>query len=310
MSKLKQCMAEMQQVLTPRAKAAVKYAMVIIASAAAPPLLYGVWLLARVFLADYFTIPTESMCPTLQPGDKVIANKLTLGGRIYTDFDFDLAGQELKSFRLKGLRRIRHNDIVVFNFPNHDGKLNFIINNVFCKRAIGLPGDSVSAVNGHYRNNNFSGALGIEAEQERLRQMPDTLIWGYWLPPYHDTGWNLKNFGPVYIPRRGDVISVHAKEAALYQLLLEWELGKTVTWDWQEDKAYAGGKPLLRHQFQHDCYFMAGDNVANSADSRYWGVVPEEYVIGVIEWVIRDKKIHRVAECNQSDCNLHMAKSP
>ena len=67
----------MQRILTPRVKAAMKYAMVIIASAAAPPLLYGVCLLARVFLIDYFTIPTESMCPTLQPGDKVIANRLT-----------------------------------------------------------------------------------------------------------------------------------------------------------------------------------------------------------------------------------------
>ena len=287
---------EMQHILTSRVKAAMKYAMVIIASAAAPPLLYGVWLLVRVFLMDYFTIPTESMCPTLQPGDKVIANKLTLGGRIYTDFDFDLAGQELKSFRLKGLRRIRHNDIVVFNFPNHGGKLSFIINNVFCKRAIGLPGDSVSAVDGHYRNNNFSGALGLKAEQDRLQQMPDSLIWGFWLPPYEDTGWNLKNFGPIYIPRRGDVVSVTAKEAAVYQILLEWELGKAVTWDWQEGKAYADGKPLARHRFQHDYYFMAGDNVVNSADSRYWGLVPEEYVIGVIEWIVRDKKIHRVEE--------------
>ena len=41
---------------------------------------------------------------------------------------------------------------------------------------------------------------------------------------------------------------------------------------------------------------MAGDNVVNSADSRYWGLVPEEYVIGVIEWIVRDKKIHRVEE--------------
>ena len=112
----------MSHTISPRVKVAMKYVMVIIASAAAPPLLYGVGLLARVFLMDYFTIPTESMCPTLQPGDKVITNKLTLGGRIYTDFDFDLAGQELKSFRLKGLRRIRHNDIVVFNFPNHGGE--------------------------------------------------------------------------------------------------------------------------------------------------------------------------------------------
>lgn len=45
-----------------------------------------------MLLFDYFTVPSESMCPTLMPGDKVIANKLILGARIYTDFDFDLKG--------------------------------------------------------------------------------------------------------------------------------------------------------------------------------------------------------------------------
>ena len=55
----------MQHYFSSSIRTAVKYAMVIIASAAAPPLLYGVWLLARVFLTDYFTIPTKSMCPTL-----------------------------------------------------------------------------------------------------------------------------------------------------------------------------------------------------------------------------------------------------
>ena len=115
----------MQHYFSRSIRTAVQYAMVIIASAAAPPLLYGVWLLARVFLVDYFTIPTKSMCPT-----------------------------------------------------------------------------------------------------------------------------------------------------------------------------------LLRHQFRHDYYFMAGDNVVNSADSRYWGLVPEEYVIGVMEWAVRDKKIHRVRD--NISCRLEL----
>lgn len=267
------------------------YALVVVASFLAPPLLYGIWLFMRMLLFDYFTVPTESMCPTLQPGDKVIANKLLLGPRIYTDMHFDMEGQELESIRLRGMRRIRHNDIVVFNLANHDGKLCFIINNVYCKRVIGLPGDSVSAVNSHYVNSNYEGTFGVKAEQDCMEQMPDTLIWGFWLPPYNDTGWNVKNFGPLYVPRKGDVVSIGAKEAALYQLLLEWELRKPVTWNWEEGTAFVGGKPLHRHRFAHDYYFMAGDNVSNSSDSRYWGLVPEEYVIGVIDKVWRKGKL-------------------
>lgn len=272
-------------------KVVCDYALVVVASFLAPPLLYGIWLFMRMLLFDYFTVPTESMCPTLQPGDKVIANKLLLGPRIYTDMHFDMEGQELESIRLRGMRRIRHNDIVVFNLANHDGKLSFIINNVYCKRVIGLPGDSVSAVNSHYVNSNYEGTFGVKAEQDYLKQMPDTLIWGFWLPPYNDTGWNVKNFGPLYVPRKGDVVSIGAKEAALYQLLLEWELRKPVTWNWEEGTAFVGGKPLRRHRFAHDYYFMAGDNVSNSSDSRYWGLVPEEYVIGVIDKVWRKGKL-------------------
>lgn len=269
----------------------LEYVKLTAVSILVPPLLYGLWLLVRMLVFDYFTVPTESMCPTLIPGDKVIANKLILGARIYTNLHFDLKGQELEAFRLMGTRGIRHNDIVVFNLANHDGKLSFIINNVYCKRVIALPGDSISAVDAHYVNNNYHGTLGVKAEQDGMQQMPDSVIWGFWLPPYNNTGWNLKNFGPVYIPRKGDVIAVGAMEAALYQLLLEWELRKPVTWDWEKNIAYADGKPLHRHQFLHNYYFLAGDNVSNSSDSRYWGLVPEEYVIGVVDKVLRKGKL-------------------
>lgn len=255
------------------------------------PLLYGAWLLARILVFDYFSIPTESMYPTLKPGDKVIVNKLILGTRIYSDLHFDIKGQALKAIRTKGLRKIKHNDIVVFNFANHNGKLNFIINNVYCKRIIGLPGDSVKSVDGHYKNNNYDGTLCIEKEQERLELTPDTLIQGFWMPPYYSIGWNIKNFGPYYIPRKGDVLKLTAWEGAVYKILIEWELGTEISWDWDKNETYSDNKLIKRHIFQHDYYFMAGDNVMNSCDSRYWGLVPEEYIIGVVDLIIENGKI-------------------
>ena len=253
------------------------------------PLLYGVWLLARMLVFDYFTIPTESMYPTLKPGDKVVVNKLKMGARIYTDLHFNPEGQELKAFRMKGFSGVRHNDIVVFNEANHWGRLFFRINNVFCKRCIALPGDSISAVEGHYHNNNYDGVLGLEEEQARLGNTPDSLLQGFWIPPYCN-GWNIKNFGPVYVPRKDDVVKVNALEAALYEVMLEWELGKDVTWDWGKNEAYANGRRLRQHRFRHNYYYMAGDNVMNSCDSRYWGAVPEEYIVGVVTVTLNKKR--------------------
>src|SRR5574344_554963 len=254
------------------------------------PLLYGAWLLARMLIFDYFTIPTVSMYPTLKPGDKIIVNKLKHGARIYTDLNFNPSGQELKAFRLKGYCGVKHNDIVVFNFANHWGKLNFTINNVFCKRCIGLPGDSVSAKNGHYENNNYTDVLCLEEEQTNLENTPDSLIIeGFWIPPYCN-GWNIKNFGPMYIPRKDDIIKIFALEAAVYNVMLEWELRKKITWDWQKNEAYADGKRITHHKWEHNYYFMAGDNVMNSLDSRHWGVVPEEYIVGVVQKVIKKDK--------------------
>lgn len=250
-------------------------------------LLYGVWLLARMLAFDYFTIPTDSMYPTLKPGNKVIVNKLKMGARIYTDFHFDTEGQELKAFRLKGCSGVKRNDIVVFNFANHWGKISFIINNVFCKRCIAIPGDSISAINGHYLNNNYDEVLGLKEAQKHLENTPDSLIQEFWIPPYCN-GWNIKNFGPLYIPRKDDVVQIHALEASVYELMLEWELGKDITWDWGKNEAYANGKLLKQHRFKHNYYYMAGDNVMSSCDSRFWGVVPEEYIVGVVTCILRN----------------------
>lgn len=252
--------------------------------------LFGLWLLIRAFAFDYFKIPSQSMEPTLQPGDEAVVNKFVIGARIYKEFEFVQEGQELKAWRTNGLRRLRYNDIAVFNFPQHDWKISFVINNVYCKRVVALPGDSLSIVDGWYRNDHYKGLLGIESSQRELSVMTDSMVY----PPSLKTipfdehfDWTIRNFGPMYIPRRGDVIKITPYEATLYRLLLEWEIGKPISIDWDRNKVLAGNRTLKHHQFLHNYYFMAGDNVMNSNDSRYWGLVPEEYMVGLVKLIIR-----------------------
>lgn len=266
-------------------------------------LFWGIWLLVRIFCFDTFVIPSESMTPTLRPGDKIVVNKMILGARIYRDFHFDKKGVELKSFRLRGLRGVRHNDMLVFNMPCGEGGMKFVINYVYCKCCVGLPGDSVSIVNGIYRNNNYPGPLGYVRSQKALGCVPDSLVSPSILHamPYDDhlEGWTIKNFGPMYVPRRDDVVAITPTEAVLYKKILEWELKAKVRVDWERRKVYTGDRPLVRHRFEHDYCFMAGDNVMDSKDSRYFGLVPFEYIVGVVSDVVFSKAhgVRSVSPC-------------
>lgn len=262
-------------------------------------LLIVLYLGVRTFVADQFVILTWSMAPTLVPGDRVVVNKLIMGARIYTDFDFRDGGQELKSVRMKGLRQLKHNDIVVFNYPQVGGRIAFKINFVYCKRCIGLPGDSLSIDNGHYRCNNYEGVLGLQAEQDRLETVPDDAYdaAGMAVYPFDEhVGWTFKHMGPMYIPRKGDMMALTAKDGTVYKSLLEYETGKAVTVDWKTDRVMLDGVPAEKHTWQHNYYFMAGDNVHDSIDSRYWGLLPEEYIVGVVQMIsyAKDKETDKI----------------
>lgn len=243
---------------------------------------------SRVLLFDQFIIPTESMNPVLIPGDRVVVDKTIMGARIYSDFNFNPEGGELKSWRTRGTRSLKHNDVVVFNFPHHDWRISFIINNVYCKRIMALPGDSLSIINGYYHNNNYEGTLGLLSEQQRLAKTPDSLLcpWTLSTIPHNEHfGWTIRNFGPMYMPRKGDVVKVTPYEATLYNIFLAWETGTPISCNWETGEVWAGDKPLKQHCWQHNYYFMAGDNVLDSNDSRYWGLVPEEYIVGVVKHI-------------------------
>lgn len=96
----------------------------------------------------------------------------------------------------------------------------------------------------------------------------------------HDTAfkWNLDNWGPFYLPRRGDRISLNHYTLLLYRRLIEGYEGHTVRV--AGGRIYIDGEPMTEYTFTQNYYFAMGDNRYNSLDGRFWGPVPEDHIVG------------------------------
>lgn len=107
----------------------------------------------------------------------------------------------------------------------------------------------------------------------------------------HDTAfvWNVDNFGPLYLPKAGDRVELTKNNIALYRRAIEVYEGNKL--DVKGDRVYINGKPVTDYEFKQGYYWMMGDNRHNSADSRYWGYVPEDHILGkpLLVWLSLDK---------------------
>ncbi|HEX2969165.1 MAG TPA: signal peptidase I [Bacteroidales bacterium] len=109
--------------------------------------------------------------------------------------------------------------------------------------------------------------------------------------PHHPTyNWNDDNFGPLWIPRKGVTVSLDTANLPLYERIIDVYEENDLKVD--GSSIYINGQSATNYTFKMDYYWMMGDNRHNSADSRYWGFVPEDHIVGKPKfiWLSIDKE--------------------
>lgn len=259
------------------------------------------WLLIQIFCMTSFHIPSDSMEPELLAGDVILVDKLVYGARLFNVMEA-VAGKQVEIKRLPGIGGIKRNDVIVFNYPcpKKWKQIEMDVMQYYVKRCVALPGDTFCIVDGRYKVNGYAGTLGCVEAQDKFRTLireqaladDATGVRAY--PGDSLIGWTVKEFGPLYIPKSGDIVPMDYWSVKLYKNMVEWEQKKSLRYE--AGNTYLGDSLITEYRFLKNYYFMAGDRAENSKDSRYWGLLPEEYIVGkaVRIWKSVDKRTDRV----------------
>ena len=261
-------------------------------------LLFLFWIVSQMIGFTSFRIPTDSMYPTLQPGDNILVNKCIMGARIFNIWDA-AEEKEVEIYRLPGIGKVKRNDVLVFHYPypHKNDSLSMHLLKYYVKRCIALPGDTMGIRKGHYYIKGIDEPIGNIQAQKRIEKLQkenargivmDTYPWDKYID------WTIQDFGPLHVPARGQTVAMDSTAVKLYRNLVEWEQKEKLTY--QGKDVFLGDSLIQEYRFQENYYFMGGDYMENSKDSRYWGLLPEPYIVGVATriWKSVDKSTGKI----------------
>jgi signal peptidase I len=228
----------------------------------------------KVFLFEAYRIPTGSMEKTLLVGDFLIVTKFTYGATTPRTIPF--TNIRLPYIQLPGFKDPKLGDVIVFDFPGDRDQVESPEQVNYIKRCVGLPGDKIQIIN-----------KTLYVNDQVFPNPPDAIFDSQTRPKGFDnyrifpkgSGWNEDNYGPITVPKKGQMIEINVMNFDTWKYFVMKE-GNEI--QLRGDKIFVNGQELANGQYeiQRDYLFMMGDNRNNSLDSRYWGFMPTENIVG------------------------------
>lgn len=231
-------------------------------------------LVLKIFVVDAFKIPTSSMKDTLLEGDFLLVNKTAYS--ISTPHQIPFLGKRLSRTELIATGNPAFNDVIAFEIPANIYDPASEKYSVLIKRIIGLPGDTIELKNQElyinsqkYRTPSF---IKINLNETPIENVNKDLF------PYNNK-WSLENYGPIVVPKKGMKVELDPQNILLWQNAINTDYGAKVI-SVEGTVINLNKQPIRDYIFEKDYYFVLGDNRKNSIDSRYFGYIPKEWIIG------------------------------
>jgi signal peptidase I len=258
-----------------------------------------VWALSVVtiinglFLAS-FTVPTGSMETTVMAGDYVFVNKFIYGPSTPQIIPF--FNIPLPYYKLPAIIDPKPGDVIVFIFPGNRDQVAPTNFEYYLKRCVATAGDTLLVKDRQILVNGKLLPLPEHAQflplnsPLRASKVEDSRSGTF--PP--GRGYDMDNWGPMRIPKEGDVIQLSRENILEWATFIQRE-GHEV----DVARLLIDGQPATSYAVERDYVFGMGDNRDNSLDSRFWGFIPKHDVVGTPmmvywSWPVETGRIVRV----------------
>lgn len=229
----------------------------------------------KSFLIETSRVPTGSMEKTIMVGDFLFVNKFIYGSSSPRNIPF--TNIALPYFQLPAISDPERGDIVVFEYPGDRDELEARNIDNYVKRCIGTPGDTIVIRSKVVFVNGQQAKIPPKIQYMMPRPLSAELQDRNIFPK--GSGWNKDNFGAYVLPRKGDVIELSKENIERWRTIIDREHGKRVV-GLNSNGVTINGVNVLSYTMQKDYYFMMGDNRDDSSDSRFWGLVSRDLIVG------------------------------
>lgn len=220
-----------------------------------------------------FVVPTGSMEREVLAGDFVFVNRFIYGGSTPQTIPF--VNVPLPYFTFPGIRDPERGDVIVFIYPGDRDEVEADEFQYYLKRCVAVAGDTLEVRGGHVYVN------GVREKDPEHIQFEDKPTYSVERDKYstfpRGRDYTRDNWGPMRIPKEGDVIQLDHENIGEWKIFIERE-GHSVILD--GELVRIDGEPVDSYTVERDYVFGMGDNRNDSQDSRYWGFVPMEDVVG------------------------------